>query len=195
MALGLLVMAVGCLVFIPAAYTRTYGLFLTGLFVQGMGLAVLQTAANPYVSILGPLESAAQRISIMGICNKVAGILSPIILSSIVLRGAKEIEMRVNTAVDAVQRVELLDALAERAIPPYIGDGCSIRLVGTLYSLVAFARYSSGARGFGRLLPRRCPHLMAISTRMARSNSHFLLRRRRGHGRRWNCALWALFGF
>ncbi|MCS6929547.1 MAG: sugar MFS transporter [Saprospiraceae bacterium] len=136
MALGLLVMAVGCLVFIPAAYTRTYGLFLTGLFVQGMGLAVLQTAANPYVSILGPLESAAQRISIMGICNKVAGILSPIILSSIVLRGAKEIEMRVNTAVDAVQRAQLLDALAERAIPPYIAMAAALGL------LALFIRWS-----------------------------------------------------
>lgn len=120
MALGLLVMAVGCLVFIPAAQMRIYGLFLTGLFVQGMGLSILQTAVNPYVSIIGPLESAAQRISIMGICNKVAGILSPILLSSIVLRGAKEIEAQINAAADATQKAELLDALAARAIPPYV---------------------------------------------------------------------------
>lgn len=120
MGLGLLVMAVGCLIFVPAAQTRTYGLFLAGLFVQGMGLAILQTAANPYVSIIGPLESAAQRISIMGICNKVAGILSPLILSSIVLHKAKEIEDQVKTATDEVLKTGLLDALAARAIPPYI---------------------------------------------------------------------------
>jgi len=66
MAVGLGVMAVGALIFIPAAITRTYTLFLLGLFVQGTGLAVLQTASNPYITIVGPRESAAKRISIMG---------------------------------------------------------------------------------------------------------------------------------
>src|SRR5699024_5065306 len=60
MMYGLLVMAVGALVFIPAANTRLFGLFLTGLFIIGTGLALLQTAANPYVTILGPIESAAK---------------------------------------------------------------------------------------------------------------------------------------
>lgn len=87
MSLGLFVMAIGSLVFIPAAMSRTYGMFLTGLFIQGTGLSILQTAANPYVTILGPIESAAKRISIMGIANKVAGILSPLILGVIVLKG------------------------------------------------------------------------------------------------------------
>ena len=88
MSLGLGVMAAGALVFVPAAAQRSFGLFLTGLFVQGMGLALLQTASNPYISIIGPIESAASRISIMGICNKVAGALSPVILSALVLQGA-----------------------------------------------------------------------------------------------------------
>ena len=75
MSLGLILMALGALIFIPAAYSRMFGLFLTGLFIQGTGLAVLQTASNPYVTILGPIESAAKRISIMGICNKIAGVI------------------------------------------------------------------------------------------------------------------------
>ena len=83
MSLGLLFVAVGSLIFIPAAIYRTYSIFLVGLFVQGAGLAVLQTAANPYVTILGPEESAARRMSIMGICNGVAGILAPAILGVI----------------------------------------------------------------------------------------------------------------
>src|SRR5687767_9754091 len=70
MAWGLFVMAIGSIIFIPAAQQRSFGLFLTGLFIQGMGLALLQTASNPYISIVGPIESAAKRISIMGICNK-----------------------------------------------------------------------------------------------------------------------------
>lgn len=69
MALGLWVMAIGTIIFIPAALTRTFGLFLTGLFVEGAGLALLQTASNPYVTIIGPRESAAKRISIMGIAT------------------------------------------------------------------------------------------------------------------------------
>ncbi|MBK6929833.1 MAG: sugar MFS transporter [Saprospirales bacterium] len=120
MALGLLVMALGCLVFIPAANARAFPLFLTGLFVQGMGLALLQTASNPYISIIGPIESAAQRISIMGICNKVAGILSPLILSSIVLKNATAIEQQVLAATDAVQKAGLLDELAGRVVMPYV---------------------------------------------------------------------------
>lgn len=120
MALGLLVMAVGCLIFIPAANMRAFPLFLTGLFVQGMGLSLLQTASNPYISIIGPIESAAQRISIMGICNKVAGILSPLILSSIVLKNASAIETQINEATDAAVKTGLLNELAGRVVMPYI---------------------------------------------------------------------------
>ncbi|MBX2893754.1 MAG: sugar MFS transporter [Saprospiraceae bacterium] len=120
MALGLLVMALGCLIFIPAANMRAFPLFLTGLFVQGMGLSLLQTASNPYISIIGPIESAAQRISIMGICNKVAGILSPLILSSIVLKNASVIEAQINEATDGVARAGLLNELAGRVVMPYI---------------------------------------------------------------------------
>lgn len=120
MALGLLVMAVGCLIFIPAANMRAFPVFLTGLFVQGMGLSLLQTASNPYISIIGPIESAAQRISIMGICNKVAGILSPLILSSIVLKNASAIETQINEATDAAVKTGLLNELAGRVVMPYM---------------------------------------------------------------------------
>ena len=88
MSFGLLAMAAGTLLFIPAAKVENYGLFLVGLFVIGTGLALLQTASNPYVTILGPSESAAQRISVMGICNKVAGILSQVIFGGLLLSSA-----------------------------------------------------------------------------------------------------------
>ena len=120
MALGLFVMALGSLVFIPAASTRNFALFLVGLFVQGMGLSLLQTASNPYITILGPLNSAAKRISIMGICNKVAGVLSPIIIGSIVLKNASSLETQVHTTTDAVQREAILNQLAGRVIVPYL---------------------------------------------------------------------------
>src|SRR5947207_6862000 len=72
MSLGLFIMAAGTLFFIPAALTRMFPIFLLGLFMQGAGLTILQTAANPYITILGPQESAAKRISVMGICNGIA---------------------------------------------------------------------------------------------------------------------------
>ncbi|MEO5650163.1 MAG: sugar MFS transporter [Ginsengibacter sp.] len=120
MALGLFVMAIGSVIFIPAAYSRSFGLFLTGLFVQGTGLAILQTASNPYISILGPIESAAKRISIMGICNKTAGMLSPIIVGALVLKNASTIEEKIIATTDVLQKNILLDELAQRVIAPYV---------------------------------------------------------------------------
>jgi glucose/galactose transporter len=119
MSLGLITMAIGALVFIPAAMTRTYGAFLAGLFVQGTGLAILQTASNPYVTILGPIESAAKRISIMGVANKFAGILSPVILGAILLEGADDLTEKI-IGMDAVARAAELDILAAKVILPYI---------------------------------------------------------------------------
>jgi glucose/galactose transporter len=120
MSLGLLVMAIGSLVFVPAANARSFGLFLTGLFIQGMGLALLQTASNPYISIVGPIESAAKRISIMGICNKIAGMLSPIILGALVLKNAGSIETAISQTTDPAVKESLLNELAGRVITPYI---------------------------------------------------------------------------
>ena len=119
MSLGLLVMGAGALLFVPAALTRTYGLFLLGLFVQGTGLAVLQTAANPYITILGPRESAAKRISIMGICNKVAGALAPIALGAVALKDADALVKRLGS-LNPVAKAAELDALAARVVTPYL---------------------------------------------------------------------------
>ncbi len=92
MSLGLFIMAIGALIFIPAAEARTYWMFLTGIFIQGAGMTLLQTASNPYITILGPIESAAKRIAIMGIANKVAGALGSLIFGAILLSGIDEIK-------------------------------------------------------------------------------------------------------
>ncbi|HMI60637.1 MAG TPA: sugar MFS transporter, partial [Puia sp.] len=120
MALGLLVMAVGSLLFIPAASVRSFPFFLVALFVQFTGMALLQTASNPYITVVGPLDSAAQRISIMGICNKAAGALSPLIVGAIVLKNATALEVQVQATTDAGQRAAILDQLAGRVIIPYL---------------------------------------------------------------------------
>ena len=119
MVLGLIVMAVGTLLFIPAAYTRTYAIFLTGLFITGSGLALLQTAANPYVAIIGPIESTAQRIGFMGLANKIAGILSLSLLGSIFLFKADDIIESVSKASEA-GKATILNAYALKIVNPYI---------------------------------------------------------------------------
>lgn len=129
MAIGLFLMAVGSLIFIPAAMTRTFGLFLTGLFMQGSGLALLQTASNPYITIIGPRESAARRIAIMGIANKIAGTISPIILGAIILSGANELMEQVNLVTGPEKEV-LLNNLAGQVIMPYIVMAIVLTLLG-----------------------------------------------------------------
>jgi MFS transporter, FHS family, L-fucose permease len=132
MALGLLVIAFGSLIFIPAANTRSFALFLLGLFTQGAGLALLQTASNPYISVIGPIEGAAKRISIMGICNKTAGILAPLILSTLLLKNASGLEQKINTATDALVKENLLNELTGRIITPYIVIAIALSLLAFL---------------------------------------------------------------
>jgi glucose/galactose transporter len=118
MMVGLWVMAIGTLLFIPAAATRTYSLFLTGLFVMGTGLTILQTAVNPYVTILGPRESAAQRISILGICNKMAGAIAPLILAYYILSDGDSFVTNL-AQMDESSKILALNELANRVIGPY----------------------------------------------------------------------------
>ena len=120
MALGLSVMAVGAFAFGTFATMRNYPGALAGLFVIGSGLSLLQCASNPYISILGPIESAAQRISLMGICNKTAGIISPLVIGSTVLSGVDVIERQVRSAADPQTRDALLNEFAAKVHAPYM---------------------------------------------------------------------------
>ena len=119
LALSLFVMAVGAALFGELATQRWYAGALTGLFVIGGGLALLQTAVNPYISILGPIESAAQRIALMGICNKIAGMLAPVLIGSLVLHGIGDLAAKVDVA-DAATKVELLNEFAAKIHTPYL---------------------------------------------------------------------------
>lgn len=120
MTVGLTIMATGCLVFVSAAGDRSYPIFLLGLFIVGMGLALLQTAANPYVSLLGDIDAAAKRISIMGICNKLAGIFANFLFGSILLKNATQVQEALDNATNDAERSQLLDNLASRVEVPYI---------------------------------------------------------------------------
>lgn len=131
MMAGLLVMAGGTLIFLPAAWSRTYGLFLAGLFVMGTGLAILQTASNPYITILGKRETAARRISIMGICNKLAGAIAPLILAYFILHDGDAFVANLKT-MDRAAKAIALDGLAQRVIIPYLVMSIVLALLGLM---------------------------------------------------------------
>jgi glucose/galactose transporter len=120
MALGLFVMAVGAVLFGQFVSLRVFAGALTGLFVIGAGLSLLQTASNPYISILGPIDSAAQRIAFMGICNKVAGVLAPFVFGALVLSGIGSFGEQVAAAPSAEAREALLNAFAGKVHTPYM---------------------------------------------------------------------------
>lgn len=136
LSIGLILVAAGSLLFIPAAISRFYPLFLVGLFVQGAGLTVLQTASNPYVAILGPKESAARRISFMGICNGIAGALAPVILGAVILNDADALKNKLNL-LNPSQKIEELNALAAKVIMPYL------IITGVLIVLAIVIRFSA----------------------------------------------------
>lgn len=119
LAASLFVMAIGAAMFGEFSTQRWYPGALSGLFVIGGGLALLQTAVNPYISILGPIESAAQRIAVMGICNKVAGMLAPLVLGTFVLHGIGDLATRIEAA-DAVSKDVLLNEFAAKIHTPYL---------------------------------------------------------------------------
>ena len=118
MFVGLLAMAAGALAFAELAALRSYPGALASLFGIGAGLSLLQTAVNPYVSILGPHETAARRIAIMGICNKIGGLLAPLVLGALVLHGMDALTARLQAA-DAPGKAALLTDFAGTIRTPY----------------------------------------------------------------------------
>ena len=122
MMLGLWTMSLGALLFVPAAYWRTYQLFLIGLFLLGIGLAILQSAANPYVTIIGPRESAAKRLSIVGTGNKLAGIIANLIFAAVVIKESDKVLMREinNGSYVGLELENALDILIRGVMTPYL---------------------------------------------------------------------------
>ncbi|RGS84892.1 sugar MFS transporter [Bacteroides ovatus] len=137
---GFMLTALGAFLFVPAALVRQFEIFLIGLFSIGTGLAILQTAANPYVTIIGPIESAARRISIMGICNKFAGIISPLIFAALILKAddSELFSLIESGTLDAITKSVMLDELIQRVIVPYaiLGGLLVLAGIGIRYSIL-----------------------------------------------------------
>jgi len=154
MALGLGIMSAGALLFIPAAQSADYRLFLGGLFTLGAGLTLLQTASNPYIVHIGPHESAAARISIMGLINKSAGVLAPLLFTALILSD-------LSVPPEALASSEARAALARQLETPYLSMAAALALLAVFVRLSPLPRlpFEAAPAGAAGSL-RSYPHLL-----------------------------------
>jgi FHS family L-fucose permease-like MFS transporter len=169
MFIGLIIMAIGALMFIPAAYSRQFIVFLSGLFLLGTGLALLQTAVNPFITIIGPRESAAKRMAIMGICNKFAGFVSPLVLTALVMNGMERFKEENLMLLSLYQKNERLNEFAARLVGPYTAMALILIVFALLVKYSSLPDEVSGVdedehgtlKGFIKQIPAalKIPHL------------------------------------
>ncbi len=136
MVIGLALIAMGLLLFVPAAQTQWFGIFLTAQFVVGSGLTILQTASNPYITRLGPEQSAAARIAVMGILNKCAGVLAPLFFTWLVLADLPQISQSMLASLPALERAQQVEQMANQLIAPYIGMALFLLLVAAVFAAI-----------------------------------------------------------
>ncbi|MDP5033018.1 MAG: sugar MFS transporter [Paraglaciecola sp.] len=99
---GLVIAAFGCLLFYPAAASHSYPLFLTALFVLASGITVLQVSANPYVSLLGPPETASSRLTLTQAFNSLGTTIAPYLGGLLILNEAVD-SLANNSSAESVQ--------------------------------------------------------------------------------------------
>lgn len=137
---GLLIFSAGCFLFIPAAHSRTYGLFLTGLFIIGCGLTMLETAANPYATQLGDEANATSRLNLAQSFNGLAVFIAPLIGTYFILSG-ESYSMTELDAMSDVARNSYLDKEAQSVIPPYNFLGSFLTLIAIVFMVYKFPEF------------------------------------------------------
>ena len=140
---GLILFAIGSFLFIPAANTQLYIFFLVALFVIACGLTILETAANPYASLLGPPEKATQRLNLAQSFNGLAATLAPIIGARIIL--TKDFsEEQLSTMTD-VARQTALAAEAATVKMPYFILGALILIIAIVFAFIKLPEIKEAA--------------------------------------------------
>jgi MFS transporter, FHS family, L-fucose permease len=132
--MGLLLFATGSFLFVPAANTREYVFFLMALFVIACGLAMLETAANPYATVLGPEETATRRLNFAQSFNGLAVVVAPLIGRWFILSGKEYTEADLGAMSDQARGV-YLQSEASSVKGPYIAIGLVILAVAILFLL------------------------------------------------------------
>ncbi|TPV57386.1 sugar MFS transporter [Aestuariibacter sp. GS-14] len=129
MSLGLAMIAFGCLLFVPAALSKTFAVFLIAQFVVGSGLTILQTASNPFIVHLGSQDSAAARIAFMGLLNKFAGVLAPLLFTALVLGNFSDVSQVSLAQLPEAERTAQLNEMSSQLIQPYIGIAIALGIL------------------------------------------------------------------
>lgn len=132
---GLITFSVGCFLFIPAADTRMYELFLLALFIIGCGLAVLETAANPYASVLGKPDSATHRLNLAASFNGLAAMVAPIVGATFILSGKSYSELELQSMMEP-ERLAYFTSEASSVKVPYLILGAVLLLVAVVFVFV-----------------------------------------------------------
>ena len=136
MSLGLAIIAFGCILFVPAALSAWFPIFLLAQFVVGSGLTILQTASNPFIVRLGSEESAAARIAFMGLLNKAAGVLAPIVFTALVLSGLPDVSQEALSVMPVDERTAVINNMSFSLIQPYVGMAIALLIVAWVFSRI-----------------------------------------------------------
>jgi MFS transporter, FHS family, L-fucose permease len=126
LVLGLVIAGIGCLLFYPAAETKQYALFLGALIVLGSGITIIQIAANPYVTILGPEETAPSRLNLSQGLNSLGYVITPLI-GGVLLFGSKDLY----TSAGGVDAVKV----------PYVGLGIAFILLAAIFKMISLPNF------------------------------------------------------
>ena len=144
--LGLLVFSIGAFLFVPAANSRTYGIFLTGLFIIGIGLTILETAANPYATKLGDAKDATTRLNLAQSFNGLAAFLAPMVGTIFILSG-KEYTSQEFSLLTEADRIAYLSSEAASVKMPYIILGCFLLVIAVLFLVLKFPEFKEEEEG------------------------------------------------
>ncbi len=155
MSLGLGIIAMGCLLFVPAAITAVFPIFLLAQFVVGSGLTILQTASNPFIVRLGNEDSAAARIAFMGLLNKAAGVLAPIVFTSLVLSGLPDVNQESLNAMPSDARVALINDMSVSLIQPYVGMAIALGILAMVFMRISLPSIDNETEAEGEQLSQR----------------------------------------
>lgn len=131
---GLILYVIGAFMFIPAAKSLTFGFFLVALYIIASGLAFLETAANPYVTILGKPEKSVQRLNFAQMFNGFALIVGPILAGTLIFAGNE----------GSLETQEMKEQAAGAVILPYTFIGMGVLLIAIMVALTKMPDVSSG---------------------------------------------------
>jgi FHS family L-fucose permease-like MFS transporter len=134
MVVSLFVQVAGALLFLPAASIPNFWLFLTAVFIVGSGVAMLQTAANPYVSALGPESSAPVRQNLAQAFNSIGGMLAPLVASALILKHKVVLDAATLATKSAQEQLAYKISIASTVRLPYLAIAGALVLLGVAVS-------------------------------------------------------------